>query len=117
MADDDRKILFLSFAETLRMIADDRITKVRLTSGDHYYREIAEGLYYLDYGEKLIRSPASFNYEGYFNLSAYKKLKFYLEIFKARFPSSKAQRIEVASTDEEKLLAEEYTGHVLYREP
>lgn len=117
MADDDRKVLFLSFANTLKMIDNDRITKWKLSNGNIYYRELAEGLYYLDYGETLIYHPEMFNYEEYFSFLAHKILKIYLKSFKARQPSAKAQLIGSASNDEERTMAQEYVGHVLYREP
>src|SRR3989338_4463697 len=114
---DDRKVLFLSFAETLKMLTENRAKILTLPDNKIYYPELASGIYYLDYGENLIFKPAKFNYEGYFNVRAHSTLIVYLKSFKESLPQMKAQLLLFAKTEEEKILSQEFTGRVLYREP
>ncbi len=117
MANDDRKVLFLSFAGALKILVENRVTKLLLPNRGILYKELKDGIYYLDYGYDLIINPAESNYEGYFNAWAHSVLIVYLKNFHESLPGLKSQYIALAKTDEEKSLAREYTGNALYREP
>ncbi len=114
---DDRRVLFLSFSGTLKIISENKITKLLLPNKSILYKELNDGIYYLDYGYDFILNPAKFNYGGYFNTWAHNVLLVYLKNFHEKLPGLKSQLIALAQTDEEKSMAQEYTGNTLYREP